>query len=490
MAACAKAKPTAPAVAPVAAPLPSFNGGVAAEPAPAATTAPESPGGGGRFGDIVGLHVKFAEGQPESELSTLEDLGIKWVRDSVSWRRLEPVAGQFVPFPAEFARRLSFYRGHHMGLIFILAFANDVAYPPSSPDGVEPIDPIHFARYAVEVAKQLEAAQVHFVLEIWNEPQNFTIKKLTGGAWNGAPPSPWVQQYVKMVDEVVKEVKAAYPSIELVDDDDMWVLHYRFIEAGLPRALDGFAFHPYTRHTPQGGGLSWFGPERAAVSPDTIWTRPFVVVDDDSSFESAVARLRDAGSRALGSIPGMWITEWGCKLGDESVDGPITEDVMAAYLTRAYVLAENAGARALCWFSSEDRNDGSWGLIANDGRRRKPYYALRTLTRRLADFSFKGHIAGNEHRTAGAQAFLFCRQNATCTLVVWDVDAPSGRLRLSGPLFSVDVADVFGAPLTPTRHPDGTRMVPVGPSPIYLSGLSSESVASPGFSASVQAALE
>jgi hypothetical protein len=440
------------------------------------------------FGDRVCLHVKFADGQPEGELATLSDLGVRWVRDFVLWRKMERVAGIF-EFPPEFARRLDFYRDHGIGLIFILSFDNDVAYPPTDADPLRPIDPELFARYAEEVTKRLKASGVRFVLEIWNEPNNYIIRRRVGGAWNGAPPSPWVQQYVRLVAEVTTRIKRLDPMITLLDDADMWLLHYRYLEAGLPKTLDGFAFHPYTRHQPSPSAVSWFAPERAAVSPDTPWIRPFSVVDDDSSFESAVRRLRDAGSQSLAAVPQMWITEWGWKLNDPGPDGPLTEDSVAAFLPRAFVLAANAGVRATCWFSSEDRADGLWGLIANDGQKRRAYYALRSLTRELGEFTFVERTSGAGHRTLGAQSFLFCHGTSGCTLAAWNVNNQRGFLRLSGPLSSSSVADEFGTPVVASRDADGVPLVPVGPAPIYIRALSPVAAASATFPAFVEASF-
>jgi hypothetical protein len=442
------------------------------------------------FGESIGLHVKFNEGEPESDLLALDDLGVRWVRDSVPWHKMEPSPGDFRDFPPEFARRLTFYRDHGIGLVFILAFANDVAYPRTAAEPFRSIDPALYARYAVQVAERLRKAGVRFVLEIWNEPHHFTVRDVAGGNWNGAPPSPWVAHYVRMVGEVTRRIKAFDPSIVLLDDDDMWVLHYRFLEAGLPAKLDGFAFHPYTRHQPSASASSWFPPEHTAIAADTPWVRPFVAVDADSSFESAVRRLRDAGTRSLASPPQMWVTEWGFKLGDDSSDGTLDESLVAAYLPRAYILAANAGVRTVCWFSSEDRNDGPWGLIDNDGHRRKPYYALRTLTRQLGELSFVGRVAGFGHRTAGPQAFLFCRANVSCTLVAWSIGDRAARIRLGGPLSGASAVDFLGEPMAPGANSDGAPTLSIDRSPVYFTGLPGRTTASSTFTHTIESLFE
>jgi hypothetical protein len=419
------------------------------------------------FGDTIGLNVQFALGEPESDVTMLADLGVRWVRDGVMWHELEPSPGAFRLFPGAFARRLEYYKAHDIGVVFLLAYENKVAYPQTPRDPLRPIDPVAFGRYASEVARQLRVTGVRFVLEIWNEPSNFTVRKLAGGAWNGTPPSPWVDAYVRIVNETVAAVKSVDPAITVLDDDDMWLLHYRFLQVGLSPRLDGFAFHPYNH----------FGPERAAVGPDSEWAKPFQIVDQDSSFESAVVRLRDAGAKHLAVPPQMWITEWGWKLGDEGPAGPIAEDTVVAFLPRAYVMASNARVRATLWFALRDWVDGPWGLITKEGRKRSSYFAFQALTRQLGELRLVRQVIGADHKAAGHQAFLFCAVPQTdCKLVVWTIDLAPVRLRLVGPLAAAVVVDALGSELRPSIDSDGSHSVPIGQAPVYVSPVPTQGV--------------
>ena len=163
---------------------------------------------------------------------------------------------------------------------------------------------------------------VRFVLEIWNEPHN-SLRPLVGGSWNGKPPAPWLDHYVKIVNETVTQVKAFDPSIKLLDDDDMWIVHYWFLEAGLPRDLDGFAFHPYS-------GKRSVGPEVAAVDRMTDWLKPFTVVGPDRS-PSAVRLLR--GGQRL-SVKRPCGCEWGWKIGETIPQGTATRTLSLFPATR------------------------------------------------------------------------------------------------------------------------------------------------------------
>jgi hypothetical protein len=411
------------------------------------------------LGATIGLGMKFEQGQPLSDLAMLPELGVRWVRDTVRWHDIEPVAGAFRPFSSAFERRLSFYREHDIGIVFLLAYGNDHAYPPTSDLPHRAVDPQAFARYAAEVARRLKRADVRFVLEVWNEPHNFVLRPLLGGAWHGKPPAPWVDHYVRMVAEVVKRVAAIDPKITVLSDDDMWLLHYRFLEAGLPRALGGFAVHPYSK----------YAPEIAAVASDTPWVKPFTVVDADRSFASAVRRLREQGRSKLGRAPQVWITEWGWPVGANSPDGPISEARVAAYLPRAYILAHASGVVATCWFSAQDRTDGKLGLTANDGTRRASYFALKTLSSQLAEHELVRQVAGMSHPTSGLQAFLFRRKNRF-KLAVWHVAGTPTRVALTGPLRGAAVIDVLGRPATVKEGGDDAFVV-AAEAPLYLDGV-------------------
>jgi hypothetical protein len=417
----------------------------------------------GTLGETIGLNMKFTQGQPMSQLPMLEDLGVRWVRDTVGWSQVEPAAGQFVELPVELRQRLWYYRTHDIGVVVLLLGDNRAAYPPTTDRPLMNLDPEAFGRFATEVAKRFKAAGVRFVLEVWNEPHN-TLKSI-GGQWNGKPPSPWLDHYVKMVSETVRQVKAYDPGVKVINDDDMWVIHYWMLEAGLPSQLDGFAFHPYSG-----------GPEVAAVAQDTDWMRPFVAVDKDGSFVSAVRRLRDTGTKKLGHEPEMWITEWGWPLGGDSVLGKVTEESLSAMLARCYIVAHAAGVKSTLWFSAIDSVDGEFGLLANNGYRRKPYFALKTLNQQLGAYQLRRQVLGASHPTTGVQAYLYGRDGdkteQDLRLVIWSADKQTtARLALAGPLAQAKAFDVFGERVSPKVGAGGRGELMLGASPLYVQGL-------------------
>jgi hypothetical protein len=416
-----------------------------------------SPPAGGTFGDTVGVNVKFSQGEPQRDLPLLKDLGVRWVRDNVSWSDVEPVAGQYQEFPAAFQQRLAYYRANNIGVVFLLGYQNSKAYPNSPDKPHNDINSKAFGAFAVAAAKLLKASGVKFVLEIWNEPHNFTIAKEMGGAWNGKPPSPWVDQYVDMVTEAVKQVKGYDPSVKLIDCDDMWIIHYWYLDKGLPRDLDGFGIHPYAND----------GPEMAAVSDDTDWCKPFQVVDADRSLQSAVRRLSEQAQAKLGKIPEMWATEWGWGIGNKTRFGAVDEKMLAGLLPRTFIVADAAGFKAVCWFSDYDSVDGPMGLRSNDDKKRLTYYAFKTMTQQLGACTMVKQIAGMDHLTSGTQAYLFHGPDGY-KVVAWNIDGnAAARLDGTGKL-TPKAVDNLGQPV-PLAGSSAKLLL--GPAPVYISGV-------------------
>lgn len=350
------------------------------------------------FEEHLCLQVKFFQGEPLEDLALLTQLGVKWVREEDKWERMEPVAGQFRPLSQSLRKRLAFYKGNNIGVIFILAYENGSAYPNSDDKPANFVNAEAYARYAAYMARALRASGVRFKLELWNEPHNsaFAKKEHLGGKWHGGPPSPWLTHYIKMVHAAVKAIKAVDETIEVMANDDMWIVHYFFLDAGLPKELDGLSVHPYSGGRP---------PEIAAVTAGADWTKPYQVVDVDQSFGSAVERLKKHAIKRLGKSAKIWITEWGWRVGESAPDGRVVDaKLIADYLPRAFILAADAGVESTCWFSAQDVVDGPMGLKNNNGQFRPAFDAFVEMSDRLADKALVCAVAPERPYT---RAFLF-----------------------------------------------------------------------------------
>lgn len=414
------------------------------------------------LGEKMGVQVKFTKGQPPTDLPLLKELGARWVRETVYWAESETKAGVYAGLPAGLRSRLQFYRDNNIGVLLVLYGANPKAYPDTKAVPHRSIDAAAFGRFARDTAAKLKSSGVNFVLEVWNEPHgnNFILRPRLGGNWNGAPDSPWLKHYVSMVNAVVREVKSYDASIPVLASDDMWVLHYWFLEEGLSPDLDGLAVHPYY---PQ-------GPEIAAVKHNSDWTAPFVTVDVDRSLSSAVRRLTSQYALKQGKAPQIWFSEWGWMLGQNGPDGKVvTEESLCGIMLRAFVLADDAGAKVLSWFSMRDSVDGQMGLIDNNGVKRKSYWGYKTIAEQLGEFTLVRQVAGTRRRTSGLQGFLYGR-DAEHKLVLWQAGKGTTDVKLVGSLAGASAVDVMGQPVETTVGAAGP-FLKVGNSPLYLSGM-------------------
>lgn len=412
------------------------------------------------FGDSVGLGVKFIQGQSLDTLPMLKDLKVKWAREHVNWRDIETSPGTYGALPANLRRQLAYYRENDIGLVGILTLSRAGTTPTSPEEIAVGSNAEAFGRFAARAAQLLKAEGVRFVLEVGNEPHNSHLVKALGGQWNGRPPSPWLDHYVQMVNAAVRNVKADDPSVKVLAGDDMWVVDYWMLEAGLDPRLDGLTVHPYAR------GI----PEIAAVANDTDWVRPFVAVDADRSLQSGVKRLRAAALQKFGRPVEIWITEmgWPVAEGERAVDNATPERTVASYIPRSFILAAEAGVEGFCWFSSQDAIDGPMGLTRNDWSQRLTYSAFRTMTEQLGDLKFVHRLQGEKGTDAAVQAFLFANRDRS-VVVAWNARGTEDMQFVLPQYRPNDLAviDLVGnRKLVPARN--RRFSVPINGEPVYI----------------------
>jgi len=271
-----------------------------------------------------------------------------------------------------------------------------------------------------------------------------------------------------MVGEAVKQVKAFDPTIKVLSDEDCTIIHYRLLDAGLPRELDGFAFHPYLSRTVT-------KPEFTKEGRGAVWESPFTLADEDHSFRSMVRRLREQGEAKLGKTPELWITEFGCPVRKDVSEnvtfalGSGTEEEVAAILVRAFIGAEAAGVKVMTWFSFWDGPDGPMGLLAKDGHRRKTYYAFKIMSEQLGACTLLRQVAGATHPTTGVQAYLF-RAPTGHKLVMWNMEGEADIVAEGQGTDSVCITDVQGQLVPVPLAQDGRVRLRLSPSPIYVTG--------------------
>jgi len=412
-----------------------------------------------KFGDRIGLTAHLT-GVPADDpmMQRLVDLGVRWIRDdSEHWAAVEPEPGKY-GFSERFRKCLEFYKQNHIGILYIMCYGNKQAYPD------DPFNAEAYGRYAVAVAKMFQEIGVEFVLEIWNEPHNFELGPYYGGNWNAAPPSAWADHYVKMVHEAVRQVKAYDPSVKLLNDEDVWVAHYWFLEQGLPENLDGVAVHPYNHGSP--------GPEINCWGADTEWLKPFPVIDQDRSMRSLYRNLRNQYTKKLGRTPEIWATEWGYHLGGKiGEEEKVTEETVAAFLPRAYIISAAENIRCLNWYVLNA--DEAYNLVANDGRERLSYQAFKVMSRQLGPCRLLRQINGYDHPTQGIQAFLF-EGPMRYQVAAWCIEGPQEVTLETNSSWPIQAIDNLGNPVEIRSNQDHLAVIKLSRAPVYITGMDSD----------------
>ena len=411
-----------------------------------------------KFGEAIGLVTHLARGEePLERLNDLKNLGIKWVRDEQGWDNVERKKGEYT-WPEKRKKCAKFFKENGISIIYPVTYgANKNVYPD------DPYNPEGFGRYAVASAKFYKEAGVEVVMEIFNEPHNFGLTKKYGGSVYGEPNCPWIDHYVKMANEAIKQVKAYDPTIKLMANEDVWSCHYWYLEGNMDKRIDGFAIHPYTfhGHTP--------GPE---VSPYPQKLAGWTIMDEDNSSRSLMRRLRAQYAEKIGRPLEMYITEWGYPVGGKGYEKGIrvTEDDVAGYLPRAYMSGVAAGAKVVCWHVSQDSGDGPFGLFRNDQTKRKTYYSLKALVEQLGDYQMVKQFAGLDNTTTGIQAYLF-EGDAGYKLAIWNIEGPVEVAFDSAYNSPLRVYDHFGKALPIRFAKDGPPILTLDRAPIYIEGI-------------------
>ncbi len=413
-----------------------------------------------KFGEAVGLVVHFDQGETLDHLENLKDLNVKWVRDNMPWARYEKKKGEYV-WPERRKRRLKFYKKNGISVILLADGANPKVYPGDK------YNPKGYGAFVAAAARLHKEAGVEFVIEIMNEPHNFGLMKHFGGKWYGSKDCPWIDHYIKMANEAIKQVKAYDPNIKLMTDEDVWTNHYWYLAGNLDKRLDGFAIHPYTFHgyTP--------GPEKAHFGQGSEgWMEDWTIIDGDRSMRSLMRRVKAEYLEKIGRPMEMYITEWGHPVGGKGYEKgtKMSEDDIAAYLPRAYMSGVAAGARVVCWHVSQDMGDGPMGLIRNDQTKRKSYYALKNMVEQLGDYRMIKQLAGTANTTTGIQAYLF-EGDAGYKLIAWNIGDPVKAEFLSGSSAPLRLYDNFGKFIPLRFAKDGPPILNLGKAPIYIEGI-------------------
>ena len=144
--------------------------------------------------------------------------------------------------------------------------------------------------------------------------------------------------------------------------------------------------------------------------------------------------------------------------------------MVAAFVPRAFNSAASAGVEVPCWFSSQDSVDGAMGLRNNDGKRRKAFGALQTLTREIGGYVFV-RVVGQDHPTVGVPSLSVSWARMNNKLVIWNIDGDSSVVFENLANAKIEVRDVQRLPVTVKYGDDGAVKLLANRAPIYVAAV-------------------
>ena len=405
-----------------------------------------------------GINTAISGGEPnrDNRLKIMQQAGIKWGRQDLTWRRIE--VGPGVYKWDYYDRVVDELLSHGIMILADLAYEPDwVREKINSTEAVEAY--VRFVRAAVSRYKDKIK---HW--QIWNEP-NFG-----GHFWRGTP-----EQYANFLSAAGKAIHELDPEAKVAGFNTAFV-DLKWTEKILSLipydCFDILCFHPYRPpNSPEEQEDLWFRDHYSKTDPFTGY-----------DYLAQVDKLHELMSR-FGKPKPMWVTEicWNSHIHPYGS----SELRQADMLVRFYVLSIASGkVEKVFWWTLRDGGTREYdqgdmvGLVRHDYTPKYSYYAFAVMSRMLEGKKFLGRLT--EQNDVYVMKF---GEGDTETLVAWTTK-PYGYIRVT---FENQLRfyDVLGVKrVVPLNERTGALPVPLSPSPTYLvgpKGLRVKIVPSPGW---------
>jgi hypothetical protein len=325
--------------------------------------------------DSVGLNTHLVWASADTIEPVLDEIrrgGVRWVREELPWREIEPEPGRFDWRRTDALMAAASRTG--VQVLGILAYSAPWASADPGDGRHPPADPAAYARYAAAVLARYGPdgsfwrdradlrRQPLRAVEIRNEPWSHS-------AWQ---PDPDPAAYARLVRAAVAAIRDVAPDTVVAIAGDLlqvrtdgaivgWLEELLRVDPGLPALVDVYSVHPYP------------DPRTAGPyedRPDARW---------DFRRVELVRAIDD-------SLP-IWITEigWSTAATDDSVDERTQAEHLAGAIRRAAEEWEYVERVFVYSFDRDggaaDDREGHYGLRRADGSSKPAWTALQELAR-------------------------------------------------------------------------------------------------------------
>lgn len=381
----------------------------------------------------VCTHFEFANNEwaPEKIVPLLQATGVDWVRDDLSWGRVEKVKGVY-EIPEKTRKWVDAVSASGIKVLLIFNYGNKLY--------ADQYDVEAYSKAAAFVAKEL-AGKVQ-AMEILNEPYNFGFSKYYDGeqAWNGlkknGTTATWVGKYVPLLNAAAKAIKQANPQMKVIGLGGPAPVIHRQLAMGISQDVDGLVDHPYSPRTvPE---LIPYAASEGIQKRDGILT-----ADERGTFASQIRMYQDASTQHKGPKE-IWLTEWGWATFQEDKPGGMfagfTPSAQAKYILRRLTEAQGLGVEMNFIYDLRDDGDNPYymehhfGLLDRQLQPKPAFGALQRYAAAMADFRAK--------KTFPVEVFAVAGRPDTHP-IVWD----GGKLETTGSIRVYQFANKQGTPL-------------------------------------------
>ena len=367
--------------------------------------------------------------------------GIGIVRDEPDWASCELTKGVYaVPEMFEGFVDALLARGIHMNLL--LSYGNKL-YD-------NPVDTDAFANFAAWSSEHFKGRIDRY--EIWNEPQNFTFKKVY---WQkGESDEEWIGKFVEFTHAADDAIRMVNPhAVVGVTGEDVRHLLKLMLEKGIARPHNAIAFHPYChdQHRPEREYfLDDFGAEFRELARKNGGAARWCITESGwTTYEGEGEYWDVAGSYPRASLSGQ-----------------------AECIVRMYLAALEAGCEYAIQY--DFRDDGlrrgytehNFGLVHHDWTPKPSYAAVAFMTRHVGQRRYVCDLSSDRHTFRVAEFAPEAESGSGTVLALWSIEGTcEWEVPASlGPW--TECRDLFGNVIEPPVI--SGRRLRLAESPIYL----------------------
>lgn len=385
-----------------------------------------------KFGDdqsLFGVATHFDQSNKTDAADTLlmERAGIRYIRDGISWNKVEKVKGVFDFTQTDKWVNDAVSKG--MQIVSLLCFSNslynggqDIKVGPATQEQLDA-----YVNYVEQVVSRYKGKINTF--ELWNEP-NISF-------WQ---PEPNVSDYARLVKAASLTIRRINPDAVIIagsvaNQNGPQYLDDMFLQEVYPY-IDAVSFHPY-------------------IYPN----------DPDTSYEAKLKSYTDI-TKKYGAWKDQNITEVGWPTSADARG--VNEEIQSVYLTKQFLISSANGIRQSAIYDLRDDGtdpaytEDNFGIVRIDRMPKPALVSFQQLNRALADAYFVGEMNSGSQ----VKSYLW-KKEQEYIITAWSLTGGNQSIALTGNLTQTDY---MGNQLP---SPGSGSSYTVGSSPVYFTGIDS-----------------